>query len=291
MTGRAVEIAVDGGPGLGFGHISRSRTLAQALQSAGADVRFSPRTDVAAKALSAWPRAGGDEDLLVLDLPYADDAAITAARACGRLVAVLDHVGQAQADLALRTDPREVFMAADRCMYGLAYAIIRPEIFVETPSKGDYALVCVGGGDLGDQGVVAAARLSETGVRTILVRGPLAGPLDDGPSGFEVRVTPPDLPKLLAGCAFAVTNAGTTALEAMALGKAVHILAQTHAERATAERFLSDEIILESGLETLSPPACERAERIGAAGRSAVDGKGARRVADILINLMEDKLS
>lgn len=291
MTGHAVEIAVDGGVGLGYGHISRSNTLARTLRDAGVDVRFSPRSDVAAEAVSAWPRASGDEKLLVLDLPYADDAAITAARERGRLVAVLDHVGQSQAHLALRTDPRKVFMAADRCIYGLPYAMIRPEILAETPSKGDYALVCVGGGDLGDQGVAAATRLADTGVRTVLVRGPLAGPLDDAPFGVEVRITPPDLPALIARCAFAVTNAGTTALEAMALGKAVHILAQTPEELATARRFLSDGIILGLGLETLTPPDWERAELIGAAGHGAVDGKGARRVADLLINLLEGEFS
>jgi hypothetical protein len=255
------------------------------------DVRFSPRSDVAAEALSSWSLADGDEDLLVLDLPYADDPAITAARARGRWVAVLDHVGQAQAHLALRIDPRKVFMAADRCIYGLAYAMVRPEILVEMPSKGDYALVCVGGSDLGDQGVAAAIHLVEIGIRTILIRGPLAGAIDIAPSGVEVRTNPPDLPQLIAGCAFAVTNAGTTALEAMAMGKPVHILAQTQAECATAGRFLSDRIILGFGLESLAAPDWERAEGIGAAARSAVDGKGARRVADLLINLLDGKLS
>ncbi|MFW6300564.1 MAG: hypothetical protein ACOC20_06560, partial [Oceanicaulis sp.] len=85
----------------------------------------------------------------------------------------------------------------------------------------------------------------------------------------------------------AVTNAGTTALEAMALGKAVHVLAQTEAERATAERFLADGIILGLGLETLAPPDAEHAARIAASGRAQVDGRGARRLADLILSLKE----
>ncbi len=287
MTGPDVEIAVDGGPGLGFGHLSRSRTLAHALTAAGAAVGFSPRSTIAGQALAGWPTAGGEAAILILDLPYADDAAIHDARAAGRRVAVLDHVGAAQADLAVRTDPRPVPMAATRCEYGLKYALIRPEILSQTPRPGDYALVCVGGSDLGDQGVAAAGALAAQGLRVVLVRGPLAAPLSAAPAGVDVRVDPPDLPALMAGCAFAVTNAGTTALEAMALGKAVQVLAQTEAEQATAERFLADGIILGLGLETLSAPAPHRAAEIGAAGQGAVDGKGAGRVAALILSLAE----
>lgn len=286
MSAPTVEIAVDGGPGFGFGHISRSQTLARALQAAGASVRFSPRSAIAAKALAGWPRASGDEDILVIDLPYGDDAAITAAHKAGRPVAVLDHGGEARADLAIRTDPRRIPMAAQRCEYGLSYALIRPEVLAETPSAGDYALVCIGGSDLGDLGVAAAQRLAAASRDVILVRGPLAGPLDAAPPGVDVRTAPPNLPALIAGCAFAVTNAGTTALEAMALGKPVHVLAQTPAEQATAERFLADGIILGMGLDTLSSPDPARARTIAAAGRAAVDGKGAARVAALVLGLI-----
>ena len=287
MNRPSVEIAVDGGPGFGFGHLSRSQTLAKALMDAGAEVAFSPRSVIAAGAVSAWPRAHGAETLLVLDLPYADDQAIGAARGAARPVAVLDHVGLARADLAIRTDPRRIPMAARRCEYGLRYAMIRPEILAQTPSPGDYALVCVGGSDLGDQGVAAADRLAARGLRTFLARGPLAAPLPSPPAGVDVRVTPPDLPALMAGCALAVTNAGTTALEAMALGKPVHVLAQTEAEHATAERFLADGIILGVGLETLAVPDPDRTAGIAQAARAAVDGEGAGRVAALILALAE----
>lgn len=286
MKPPTVEIVVDGGPGYGFGHLSRSRTLARALEKVGADVRFSPRSDIAADVLEGMPAATGDEPILLVDLPYADDELIRAARQPGRKVAVLDHVGEAEADLALRTDPRPVPMAADRCEYGLAYAMIRPEILAQTPTPGDYVLICVGGSDLGDLGVEAARRLSAARQRVILVRGPLATPLTEAPTGVEVLIAPPDLPALMAGCAFAVTNAGTTALEAMALGKAVHVLAQTEAEQATGERFLADGIVLGVGLDTLSFPAPEHAARVAAAGRKAVDGRGADRVAALVLGLV-----
>ncbi len=282
-----VQIAVDGGPGLGFGHLSRSQTLAAALRAAGAQVRFDPRSQTARGALFNENCTPGAADLLVLDLPYPDDDAIRAARAAGRPVAVLDHAGEARADLAVRTDPRPVPMAAERCEYGLSYAIIRPGILAQSPRQAGHVLICIGGSDLGDLGVEAARRLAAAGERVVLVRGPLAAPLAYPPAGVAVRETPPDLPALIAGCRYAVTNAGTTALEAMALGKAVHVLAQTEAERATAERFLADGIILGVGLETLAPPDAERAARIAASGRAQVDGRGARRLADLILSLKE----
>ena len=289
MRAPLIEIAVDGGAGLGFGHISRSKTLAAALRDAGAHVRFEPRSDTARDALIEEPGAHGEADVLVLDLPYADDAVICSARAAGRPVAVLDHVGEAEADLAIRTDPRRLPMAAKRCAYGLAYAMIRREILRQPIRDDGHVLVCIGGSDLGDLGVDAAHMLAEAGIRVVLVRGPLAGSLAGAPKGVEIRVSPPDLPALMAGCRFAVTNAGTTALECMALGKPVHVLAQTEAERATAERFLADGIILGLGLETLAAPEPESAARVAAAGRAQVDGRGADRVAALVLELLEAK--
>lgn len=290
MSAPLVEIAVDGGAGLGFGHLSRSQTLATALRDAGAIVRFDPRSDAARSALAAQPQASDaaptPADVLVLDLPYADDAAIRGAKAAGRRVAVLDHVGEAQADLAIRTDPRPIPMAAKRCEYGLAYALIRREILEQAPRDEGHVLICVGGSDLGDLGVEAAEKLVAAGERVILVRGPMASRLAMAPTGVDVRVSPPDLPALMAGCRFAVTNAGTTALECMALGKAVHVLAQTEAERATAEHFLADGIILGLGLESLTMPDPERAAQVSAAGRARVDGLGAQRVAELVLGLM-----
>ncbi|MGJ3232192.1 MAG: hypothetical protein ACFE0P_10370 [Oceanicaulis sp.] len=280
-----VEIAVDGGPGMGFGHLSRSQTLAAALRDAGAKVRFDPRSETARDALGVKDSPEGAPDILVLDLPYADDRAIEAARAAGRPVAVLDHVGAASADLAVRTDPRRIPMAARRCEYGLAYALIRREILDQAPHDAGHVLVCIGGSDLGDLGVEAARRLAAADERVVLVRGPLAAPLETAPKGVEVRINPPDLPRLLAGCRYAVTNAGTTALEAMALGKPVHVIGQTDLERATAQGFLDDGIILGLGLETLAPPDPEHAARVAAAGRARVDGRGAQRVAGLVLEL------
>jgi spore coat polysaccharide biosynthesis predicted glycosyltransferase SpsG len=296
MSAPLVEIAVDGGAGFGFGHLSRSQTLASALRDAGAIVRFDPRSDAARRALAGQMKASDEPsnapastsaDILVLDLPYADDSAILAATAAGQRVAVLDPLGEAPADLAIRTDPRPVPMAAKRCEYGLAFALIRREILEQAPRDDGHVLICVGGSDLGDLGVEAAIKLAAAGDCVILVRGPMASPLADAPAGVDVRISPPDLPVLMAGCRYAVTNAGTTALECMALGKAVHVLAQTEAERATAGHFLSEGLILGLGLETLERPDLHAVARAGAAGRASVDGLGAARVAGLILGLLE----
>lgn len=288
MTGWSVDVVVDGGHVYGLGHLSRSQTLARELQRYGFDVRFSPRSTSAASVLTAWPLADHTEDLRVFDLPYADNPSIIKTRLKGRPTVVFDHFGQAQADIAIRTDPELVPMAANKCFYGPKYAIIKHEVKKETSFSGDYVLVCIGGSDVGDQGLRAAEYFAEIGIRTMLVRGPYAALIKKKRTDFEILYSPQNFGSLLAGCLFAVTNAGTTALEAMYLGKAVHVLPQNFGEHRTAMRFHSDGLILGVGLENLTVPDPERAGRIAATASEVVDGQGSTRLANIFIDLLKE---
>ncbi|TGY87255.1 hypothetical protein E5163_16205 [Marinicauda algicola] len=283
-----VEIVVDGGAGLGYGHISRMRTLSQTLVEDGFAVRWAPQSDVARAALAdraSSPRAGAP-DLTLVDLPYDGSEFVEAARKARRPAIALDYTGRAEADLALRTNAPAGPVAARRVLHGLDYAIIRLEIREAVAQGGEHVLVSIGGSDLGDRGPAAAARLAEAGQQVILVRGPLAGPLPEAPWGVDVRVTPPDLPFLMASCAWAVANAGTTLMELMCLGKAVHVLPQTAEEERFAADLLAQGAILGTGLDLLAPPDPARQAQVAMKAASLVDGQGVKRISALCRELV-----
>ena len=72
----------------------------------------------------------------------------------------------------------------------------------------------------------------------------------------------------------------------MSLGKPVHILPQTKAEYDTAERFLTDGLVLGVGLKSLTLPGLEDADRVASTARAKVDGKGHQRVCSIIESLL-----
>lgn len=284
-----IEIVVDGGSGLGYGHISRMRTLSQTLLEEGFGVRWNPLSVVAREALADRADSNGSRspDLTLIDLPYEGTRWVEKARDTNRPVIALDYSGTARADIVIRTNAPAESVAARRVLYGLDYAIIRLEIREAARQTGDYVLVSIGGSDLGDRGPQAAARLKQSGLDVILVRGPLAGPLDEAPEGVDVRVTPPELPALMAGCGWAVANGGTTLMELMHLGKAVHVLPQTPEEERFAHDLSSRGAILGTGLDLLAPPDPARQSAVALKASSLVDGQGARRIAGLCRDLIE----
>lgn len=289
MSAPLIEIVVDGGAGLGYGHISRMRTLSQTLLEDGFAVRWAPQSNVAREALAdrASSPDAGTPDLTLVDLPYDGTDFVEAARKAGRPAVAFDYTGSAEADLAIRTNAPPGPVAARRVLHGLEYAIIRLEIREATAQNGGHVLVSIGGSDLGDKGPSAASRLAEAGANVVLVRGPLAGPLHSPPDGVDLRVTPPDLPFIMAGCAWAVANAGTTLMELMHLGKAVHVLAQTAEEERFAADLLSQGAILGIGLDMLAPPDPARLSRVAMKAASLVDGEGVTRISALCRELVE----
>lgn len=283
-----IEIVVDGGAGLGYGHISRMRTLSQTLLEDGFAVRFAPQSSVAREALSdrADSPRSGPPDLTLIDLPYDGSKWAGEAKAAGRPVAALDYTGSEEIDLSIRTNAPAERPAARREVHGLDYAIIRLEVRDVVPESAEHVLVSIGGSDLGDRGPQAAARLAEAGQSVILVRGPLAGPLEDAPAGVDVRLNPPELPLMMASCAWAVANAGTTLMELMHLGKAVHVLPQTREEERFASDLLSQGAILGAGLDMLAPPDPGRQAQIAMKAASLVDGQGVKRISALCAELV-----
>lgn len=286
MTQGVVEIVVDGGPGLGFGHLSRTETLARALRAQGLGVTWSPQSALARQFCETRPSDKGEICLVLVDLPYANDDAVRAAKAKGLPTVGLDYLGEAGPDCLIRLNPPLTSIPAGRTLYGLEYAIIREDVRVLHAMPGDYVFIQIGGSDYGDLGPQAAQILHDQGERVILVRGPIAREYDFSDAPYEVVHTPDNLPELMAGCHFAVTNGGTTLMELMSLGKAVHAIAQTDEERRFICPMLKEGIILGQGLEALSLPDLYLIDRVAHRARDVIDGLGAERIAKLAHDLM-----
>lgn len=89
----------------------------------------------------------------------------------------------------------------------------------------------------------------------------------------------------MAGCAWAVTTGGTTMLEMLCLGKAVHVVPRTVPEEQFARRFEQKGSLLGMGLEKLSVPNDTRITACEKRGPEIVDGQGCQRIASLIKTL------
>lgn len=282
----AIEIICDGGPAYGLGHLLRSAALGRVLKQRGHRVRLVVPSGEKIAPLSDAPNDDGEPSLHIIDLPYDAGDFVRNARALGVGVLALDYHGDAAPDLSICLFDDSGVPAEGRRAVGLDYAIIRPEIaeYGLCP-QGDGVLVMIGGGDLRNQGPAAARDLAAKGNHVTLIRGPLCSDRT-GEDGYVTLTNPDDLAKRMAGCAWAVSNGGTSMLEFMNLGKAVQVIPQTKQEQRFAEGILARGGLLGVAADTLDIPDEADRRRVGKMAGSLVDGRGLNRFADAAEELL-----
>ncbi len=220
-------------------------------------------------------------DLVLIDLPYADDAIVQTARQNARKTVGLDFVGQIAPDLMISIFKRESPYPECKHLVGLDYAIIREDVRGLAPApKGSGVIVMIGGGDQQGIGEAAATTLCKAGCDVTLVEGPLAqssSPLDSR----IVRLSQPtDIAERMAHAAWGVTGAGGAMMEMMCLGKPVYVVPRNKLESALASIVCNKGLILGMGLESLKPPSPEQGRMISDRAMRAVDGRGVDRISD-----------
>jgi spore coat polysaccharide biosynthesis predicted glycosyltransferase SpsG len=273
----SIRIVADGSPTYGYGHLSRTHELAFSFEEAGFFVEYVNLR----KSSNAGASGVQTRDLTLIDLPYDGDHWLADARSKGEGVIGIDYLGRGRPDILIRMNRPLGNVPAHRVFYGLDYAIIRREIRTAPRVLGNYVLVSIGGADVNDQGALCAGMLSNWGLKTILVRGPLAKQHTLPAARFRVVNEPPDFSRLLGGCGWAVTNGGTTMLEALSMGKAVHVVPQTAEEMRFASELLERGLLLGIGIDSLRPPEPDRIASLGRRASAAVDGQGANRIVGI----------
>lgn len=269
----------DGGGEFGYGNIRRSVELGKVLAGRGHSVDFVPLSPRASALCPVPPATGGVADAVVLDVPYCGDEAVRRARETGARVAALDFDGIEPPDLVVSLQAVRRVPAQSRFLCGVEYAIIRGEIRLlgTRHETGDEALVIVGGGDQDGLTTRIIERLPDLPV--CVVQGPAGAPLRFDRANVRVVENPPDLPRLMARCAWAVSTGGTTMLELLSLGKAVHVVPRTEAETIFAGRFDSAGALLGIGLDRLRAPSPEAVAACELRGPQLVDGRGCERIA------------
>lgn len=280
-----VEIFCDGNPRAGYGHIRRSRTLAERLERDGIEARVVGLSNTASAMLPSPRRLSEEPKIAVFDSFQDISHSIEAAHRLGQTTVTLDWFGPVLPDVNIAVFAHSEVRANKSAYTGFEFILIREEIASQrrqlSKSENRRVLVFIGGGDLLSQAIPVAVRLRNFGYQVTVVQGPLAKKSGNA-EGYEVLVDPPHLPSLLASCDWAVTNGGGCYFEAMCLGKASLVLPQTASELKIALYGQSLGAALGIGQDALRPFSPEEIEPIATRSAEIVDGRGAERVSRII---------
>jgi spore coat polysaccharide biosynthesis predicted glycosyltransferase SpsG len=277
-----IELVCDGSHSIGYGHVRRTLTLAEALRRDGRRVRVRGMSHQAQSLLPSKIAQEDDAAVVVFDAPAGVDPWIRRARDAGQVVVALDWFGEVEPDVAIVVYPHHLVRARQRSYVGLEYQMIRAEITEQHRClEGEGVVVMLGGGDVRGQGHLAAGHLANQGLRVSLIQGPLATDCEPKVQ-YEVLVDPHDLPARLASSAWVVTNGGSSMFEAMYLSKAVVALPQTDAEKILATFALERGALLGIGLKYLRRYDREELHPTALRAAALIDGRGAQRVAEIV---------
>jgi len=277
-----VGIWFDGGGQFGFGNICRSAEMARELAARGHDVLTVPLSGKA-KSLSPSRAVGrGRVDVVLLDVPYSGGEEVIRAHALGAKVVALDYEGGEVPDAVVSLQDNRPMPTQTRRHVGVEYAIIRSELRAAKGAvcKSGDVLVILGGGESEGLSSEIVRRLHE--VPLCVVHGPNAGTLQPERKNVRVLHNPSRLPELMSDCPWAVTSGGTSMLEMLYFGKAIHVVPRTAAEMEFAQSFLKKGALLGVGLDSLREPAADQFISCERRGPELIDGCGAHRIADIV---------
>jgi spore coat polysaccharide biosynthesis predicted glycosyltransferase SpsG len=285
-----VEIFCDGNKKIGLGHIRRSSALCKHLIDSGISARLTGISARAKSLISAQEYSGGSPKIVIFDVFEGIEHRIVQAKNEHKICITLDWFGEETSDINIVIYPHKQVLAQKARYVGFEYIILRDEItslrkekLPETSSK---VLLCLGGGDLHDQGHKTAIKLNDLGFDVTLVCGPLSAHKTVGKYKFKILKDPPCFPSLLSECDWAVTNGGGCFFEAACLGKAVFILPQTDMETAIAKFAKKRGAVLGIGEADLRGFALPEIRRVSEKAFSIIDGKGIDRVTAIIKNVI-----
>ena len=283
-----VSIFCDGNAAIGYGHLRRAFTLAEALKQF-ADVRIIGLSKAACQILGYADDYNNESSMIIFDTPYPIDDQLRQASEQGKTTVTLDWFGKTVPDVNIAVYPHAEIHANREVYVGFSYILIRKEIvLLRRPSSTQSAervLVFLGGGDLLNQGHDTALHLSRLGLDVTLIQGPFAANRSAG-EGYQVLFNPAELPQLLASCDWAVTNGGGCLFEAMCIGKAAFVLPQTEAEMKIAQFADAHSAVLGVGLDNLRKFHLAEIEMVAKNGSILIDGLGAARVSAIVRGLL-----
>jgi UDP-2,4-diacetamido-2,4,6-trideoxy-beta-L-altropyranose hydrolase len=260
-------------------------------------------------------------DCLVVDHYGLDATFETTARGKASTVLVIDDLADRPHTCDLLVDPNPERVAADyagltggttRFLLGPQYALLRPEFAKCRPAhlrpprrQAERLLVTLGGADPNNVSQLlleALPHLEGAPLKTVLVVGP-ANPHRETLAalaplpGVEIAVDPPGLSGLMLDTDIAITAGSTSFWELACLGVPALIVVIANNQRAIARAAENAGAALVLGESNhLNPRNLaaaiaalaadpNRRQRMSAAGRNLVDGRGAARVANAVAQI------
>ena len=286
--GPLVEIYCDGNNETGYGHIRRSASLAFHLKKNNIPVRIAGLSERAEAMVPKIADFEGPANIAVFDSPYPIDKKIEDARNNRLSTITFDWFGSYVPDINIVVFPHKEVRAIQRSFIGFEYIIIRDDITSIQASNGGKLMknvvVCLGGGDLLDQGYQTASLLSNKGYNVTLIQGPLAKRKNSN-DNFMIFVNPPEYADIISKCDWVVTNGGACFFEAMYLGKAAFVLPQTELEKIIAQYAEKNGALLGYGINNLYDFQFSNVEEVITKAMKLVDGHGLDRITTIIKNL------
>jgi spore coat polysaccharide biosynthesis predicted glycosyltransferase SpsG len=298
---RSALFVADAAPDAGLGHLVRSSALADAVRDRGIEIE-----SVAFEAVAVLERDGviwepetdveriralaGERPIVVLDSYRLPGEVRTRIADVAELV-VLDDFNLPHPEASITVAPSDPAASSASRLTGLRYALLgrrfRDLDVREPPGSIETVLVTTGGGDPGGRAVelATAARRALPDARVQLLRGPQAD--FRAPSDVELIEPMESTLDALQGADLVVSGAGVTTLEACAAGvpTVIIVLAPNQAPLAEALRRARAVVQVADGSPAnaeIASLAADRPKRVRLvdAGRAAVDGRGALRVAE-----------
>lgn len=322
MTPPRLVVRADADPELGLGHLARAVALAEVVaERTGAEpVLVGRATPVLVEFLAGRQATleplladgyGAEQiaelldrhTLLVSDTAELDEQALQAVAATGARHVAIDDFGRHAAwpcDVVVNPNlgVTQEYAGARRVLVGPRYALLRREIVAaaasargSVPARARRLLVCFGGGTWSPpvaRLLAALAPLADDGVE---IRATIDERVPDGINAVP-RAT---LPEQLAWADAALLSGGVVKYEAAACGVPSLLVAVVPHQETISELFAArgaaeylgpaESIDLAATVERVRGllASGNRRETLARAGRSLVDGRGAQRVADALL--------
>ena len=282
MLNHSVQIYCDGSESIGFGHISRSLVLYEYLLTKNVEASIFGLSSDANNFLSAKSVDNISAKIVIFD-SHSDslNQFILKEKKLDKFVITLDWFGHVFPDINIVVFAHNTVNANKFKYIGFKYIIIKNDILMlkHSPQRNNSALVCIGGGDILDQGRHAAEILYKKGMDVTLIKGP-TNMTDYSSNKFEVLIQPKDFTYLLSTASIVVTNGGGCMFESIFLKRLTFSLPQTIFESNIAKYALAHGSILGIGLESIK--SFEINKKYNFLKKNLIDGKGANRIFNII---------
>ena len=317
MSVDRLVVRADGSAELGLGHIMRTLAVAERAQAAGLRVVYLCQRDAAVERLLTersmafatvndrdWPGRVEPTDAVLVDATTSETALQTC-RAKAAVVAVVDDSGlvDAPVDLIVAPDIDDVPPGFSTPMLvGWDHALIRSEFHRRSSradERGTELLATFGGTDPTNAASAFVESLPSDVPfdRVTIVEGPGARPTTVGNADVRVVRDPDDLVERFRSATAVVTAAGTTMLELAALGRPMAVTAVVEEQRSAALKMVSAgalalDLTARPGSADSTPSVVRalgdptRRSAIASGVNRLVDGKGATRVFDAMLELV-----